>query len=330
MDKLRAMQTFVRIVDKGSLTAAATSLGTSLPAVVRTLAALEAHLQVRLLNRTTRRLALTEDGRSYLDSCRRILATIDEVEAGLTTRQVELAGHLTVTAPMLFGQMYVAPAVTRFVQRYPAVHCSLNFADRVVDLLEEGVDVGVRIGPLRDSTLIAQPVGRIRRVVVATPAFLRKHGVPRHPEDLAREPCLRFSNGNPHWWTFQDDGRVFQVQVTGNLEFNQNRAGGRGLRRRCGLRPLPVLSGRAAGRRKKAAHRAGGLRAGAMAAVGALSACTDAAGAHPGADRLAQGRSGAALSVGAAPGRSDWDGSVIPAPGRSCGSARPTCAPRRR
>lgn len=221
MDKLRAMQTFVRIVDKGSLTAAATSLGTSLPAVVRTLAALEAHLQVRLLNRTTRRLALTEDGRSYLDSCRRILATIDEVEAGLTTRQVELAGHLTVTAPMLFGQMYVAPAVTRFVQRYPAVHCSVNFADRVVDLLEEGVDVGVRIGPLRDSTLIAQPVGRIRRVVVATPAFLRKHGVPRHPEDLAREPCLRFSNGNPHWWTFQDDGRVFQVQVTGNLEFNQ-------------------------------------------------------------------------------------------------------------
>lgn len=221
MDKLRAMQTFVRIIDKGSLTAAAASLGTSLPAVVRTLAALEAHLQVRLLNRTTRRLALTEDGRSYLDSCRRILATIDEVEAGLTTRQVELAGHLTVTAPMLFGQMYVAPAVTRFVQRYPAVHCSLNFADRVVDLLEEGVDVGVRIGPLRDSTLIAQPVGRIRRVVVATPAFLRKHGVPRHPEDLAREPCLRFSNGNPHWWTFQDDGRVFQVPVTGNLEFNQ-------------------------------------------------------------------------------------------------------------
>lgn len=221
MDKLRAMQTFVRIVDKGSLTAAAASLGTSLPAVVRTLAALEAHLQVRLLNRTTRRLALTEDGRSYLDSCRRILATIDEVEAGLTTRQVELAGHLTVTAPMLFGQMYVAPAVTRFVQRYPAVHCSLNLADRVVDLLEEGVDVGVRIGPLRDSTLIAQPVGRIRRVVVATPAFLRKHGVPRHPEDLTRQPCLRFSSGNPHWWTFQDDGRVFQVPVTGNLEFNQ-------------------------------------------------------------------------------------------------------------
>lgn len=221
MDKLRAMQTFVRIVDKGSLTAAATSLGTSLPAVVRTLAALEAHLRVRLLNRTTRRLALTEDGRSYLDSCRRILATIDEVEAGLTTRQVELAGHLTVTAPMLFGQTYVAPAVTRFVQRYPAVHCSLNFADRVVDLLEEGVDVGVRIGPLRDSTLIAQPVGRIRRVVVATPAFLRKHGVPRHPEDLAAQPCLRFSNGNPHWWTFQDDGRVFQVPVTGNLDFNQ-------------------------------------------------------------------------------------------------------------
>ncbi|MBO4123656.1 LysR family transcriptional regulator [Cupriavidus gilardii] len=221
MDKLRAMQTFVRIVDKGSLTAAAASLGTSLPAVVRTLAALEAHLQVRLLNRTTRRLALTEDGGSYLDSCRRILATIDEVEAGLTTRQVELAGNLTVTAPVLFGQMYVAPAVTRFVQHYPAVHCTLNFVDRVVDLLEEGVDVGVRIGPLRDSTLIAQPVGRIRRVVVATPAFLRKHGVPRHPEGLAQARCLRFSGGSSHWWTFRQGERVFQVPVSGNLEFNQ-------------------------------------------------------------------------------------------------------------
>ncbi|EYS97748.1 LysR family transcriptional regulator [Cupriavidus sp. SK-4] len=221
MDKLRAMQTFVRIVDEGSLTAAATTLHTSLPAVVRTLAALESELQVRLLNRTTRRLSLTGEGRSYLDSCRRILATIDEVEAGLTASHVEPSGQLTLTASVLFGQMYVAPAVTRFVQRYPRVRCRMEFTDRVVNLLEEDLDVGVRIGPLADSTLVAQTVGRIRRVVVATPAYLRKHGVPRHPEELASANCVRFTGNHAHWWTFQEDGREFHVQVSGNLEFNQ-------------------------------------------------------------------------------------------------------------
>jgi len=221
MDKLRAMQTFVRIVDDGSLTAAAASMGTSLPAVVRTLAALEAQLQVRLLNRTTRRLSLTDEGRSYLDSCRRILATIDEVEAGLTASHVEPSGQLTLTAPVLFGQMYVAPAVTRFAQRYPKVRCRMEFTDRVVNLLEEDLDVGIRIGPLADSTLVAQSVGRIRRVVVASPAFLRKHGVPRHPDELARASCVQFTGSAAHWWTFQQDGRTFHVPVTGNLEFNQ-------------------------------------------------------------------------------------------------------------
>lgn len=221
MDKLRAMQTFVKIVDHGSLTAAAAALHTSLPAVVRTLAALEAELRVRLLNRTTRRLALTDEGRSYLESCRRILATIDEVESGLTARHVEPAGQLTLTAPMLFGQMYVAPAVTAFVQRYPSIRCRMEFSDRVVNLLEEEIDVGIRIGPLHDSTLVAQTVGQIRRVVVATPAFLRKHGVPRHPDDLTRANCLRFTTGATHWWAFQQQGRVFHVPVSGNLEFNQ-------------------------------------------------------------------------------------------------------------
>ncbi|MGY8526615.1 LysR family transcriptional regulator [Paracidovorax citrulli] len=220
MDKLRAMQTFVRIVDEGSLTAAAVSLGTSLPAVVRTLAALETALQVRLLNRTTRRLSLTEEGRSYLESCRRILSTIAEVETGLTARQVEPAGHLKVTAPVLFGERHVAPAVARFAARYPAIRCSMEFSDRVVNLLEEEIDVGIRIGPLHDSALVARPVGQMRRVVVATPAFLEQHGHPRHPDVLARANCLRLSTSSAHWWSFQQAGRVFQVPVSGNLEFN--------------------------------------------------------------------------------------------------------------
>lgn len=221
MDKLKAMQTFVRIVDDGSLTAAAASLDSSLPAVVRTLAALESALQVRLLNRTTRRLSLTDEGRRYLDSCRRILATIDEVEAGLTERHVEPTGQLHLTAPMLFGQMYVAPAVTRFARRYPKVQCRMSFTDRVVNLLEEDLDVGVRIGPLADSTLVAQTVGHIRRVVVATPAVLRRHGVPRHPDELAKTACIRVTGANAHWWTFQEQDKEFQVPVAGNLEFNQ-------------------------------------------------------------------------------------------------------------
>lgn len=223
MDKLRAMQTFVRIVDQGSLTAAAQALGTSLPAVVRTLAALEAHLQVRLLNRTTRRLSLTDEGRGYLDSCRQILATVDEAEARLSARHVEPSGRLAMTAPVLFGQMYVAPAVTAFVERYPAVHCAMMFTDRVVDMVEEEIDVAVRIGPLADSTLVAQSVGEIRRVVVAAPAFLRRHGEPAHPDELARSRCVRFLPGQSAtpWWAFQENGRPFHVAVDGNLAFNQ-------------------------------------------------------------------------------------------------------------
>ncbi|MDF3833578.1 LysR family transcriptional regulator [Cupriavidus basilensis] len=221
MDKLRAMQTFVKVVDEGSLTAAATALRTSLPAVVRTLAALESALQVRLLNRTTRRQSLTDEGRNYLDSCRRILATIDEAEALLSERHVEPSGQLVLTAPVLFGQMHVAPAVTRFVQRYPAVHCRMEFTDRVVNLLEEEIDVGVRIGPLADSNLVARPLGHIRRVVVATPDFLREHGVPSHPDALAHASCVRFIGNPAHWWSFQQEGRPFFVSVHGNLEFNQ-------------------------------------------------------------------------------------------------------------
>src|SRR5215470_19349332 len=173
MDRLRAMQTFVRIVDEGSLTAAARALDSSLPAVVRSLAALEKHLGVRLLNRTTRRVSLTEEGRGYLDSCRLVLAAVESAEAALTDEAGEPSGRLTITAPVLFGQMYVAPAVTRFVRQYDKVRVSVMLADRVVDLLEEGIDVGIRIGQLDDSSLVAQPVNMVRRMVVASPGYLR-------------------------------------------------------------------------------------------------------------------------------------------------------------
>jgi DNA-binding transcriptional LysR family regulator len=222
MDKLRAMQAFIHIADQGSLTAAARVMASSLPAMVRTLAGFEAELGVRLFNRTTRRLALTEEGRRHLQSCRQLLASLADAEAALTSEAGEPAGQLTITAPMLFGQMHVAPAVTRFVQKYPQMRCSVVLHDRVVNLLEEGIDVGVRIGPLDDSTLVAQQVGRIRRVVVASPAFLKMHGVPRHPRELLAANCVRVTDHTPTWGPFNDGGRPLRLAVRGNLEFNQN------------------------------------------------------------------------------------------------------------
>lgn len=221
MDKLRALQTFAAIVDRGSLTAAAQALGSSLPATVRTLAALEASLGVRLLNRTTRRLSLTDDGRLYLEHTRRVLAELEEAERALGTReQAEPSGTLTVTAPVLFGQLHVAPAVTRFVQQHPQVHVDLLLLDRVVDLVEEGIDAAVRIARLADSTLVAQRVGRVRRVVVASPALLRRTGTPAHPRELAHRPCVRFSPAEGAAWCFREQGRRFTVPVRGPLGCN--------------------------------------------------------------------------------------------------------------
>jgi DNA-binding transcriptional LysR family regulator len=220
MDKLKAMQTVVCIADEGSLTAAAAALHSSPPAVVRTLAALEAHLGIRLFNRTTRRISLTEEGRHYIESCRQLLAAVQDAELALTTDAVEPSGSLTITAPVLFGQMYVAPAVTRFVQKHDKVRVNLLLQDRVVNLLEEHIDVGIRIGALEDSSLVAQSLGSVRLMVAASPDYLRRFGVPGHPRDLLKANCVRFSGGMGPWWAFYEGGKPFSVPVTGNLEFN--------------------------------------------------------------------------------------------------------------
>lgn len=220
MDKLRALHTFIAIVDHGSLTAAADVLDSSLPAVVRTLATLESHLGVRLLNRTTRRLSLTEDGRQYLERARRIVADVEDADRLLGEQRGEPSGALSVAAPVLFGQYHVAPAATRFLQRHPQMRINLVLLDRVTHLVEEGLDVGVRIGPLQDSTLVARPVGTIRRVVVASPAFLRRHGTPKHPRELAGAPCLRFNGTDGSHWAFRDGGKRLTLGVAGPFECN--------------------------------------------------------------------------------------------------------------
>lgn len=220
IDKLRALQTFIAIVDQGTLTRAAEAVGASLPATVRTLAALEQELGVRLLQRTTRRLALTEDGRLYLERARRIVADLDEADRLVGAQHAAPAGSLAVTAPVLFGQMHVGPVVQQFVRQHPQVRVNLVLLDRVVNLVEEGLDVGVRIGPLGDSTLVAQQLGTMRRVVVASPEFLRRHGTPQHPDALRDAPCLHHNGTDGHLWPFRDEGRTFMVAVRGVMQSN--------------------------------------------------------------------------------------------------------------
>jgi DNA-binding transcriptional LysR family regulator len=221
MDKLVAMTTFVRIVETGSLTAAANALDVSLPTVVRTLAGLERHLGVSLLKRTTRRIRLTDDGSQYLERCRVILSALQEAEDALVSRRREPAGKLTVTASALFGRRYVAPIVTGFVRRHPKVEADMLFVDRVVNLIEEGVDVGVRIAHLRDSSMVAIPVGRTRRVVCASEDYLRRHGVPQTPSDLRDHVCVRHSGLVPrNEWHFRVGSREVSVPISSVITCN--------------------------------------------------------------------------------------------------------------
>jgi DNA-binding transcriptional LysR family regulator len=225
MDKLRAMEIFVRIVEAGSLTAAADLLDTSLTSVVRSLATLEDTLGTRLLNRTTRRIALTEEGREYFERCRRVLAEVEEAESALSARQATPAGKLAITAPVMFGRLHVGPVLTGFLAAYPTVHAELMLFDRIVDLLDEGIDVAIRIGHLRDSSLVAVPLGVTRRIICASPDYLAHAGTPERPADLTRQRCLQFLGVAPgSEWEFTDGGtpgKTIRVPIKAVLATNQ-------------------------------------------------------------------------------------------------------------
>jgi len=217
-----AMTTFVRIVEKGSLTAAANALDTSLPSVVRILATLERQLGVSLLNRTTRRIHLTGEGARYLERCRMILSDVHDAEAELTSSQAEPQGRLAVTASVAFGRRYVAPIVSKFVRDHRSVNVEMLFADRVVNMIEEGMDVAVRIGHLRDSSLVAIPVGHVRRVVCASPQYLRSHGIPRTLEAIRGHRCVRHIGLSPrNEWTFQVGRRSITIPLNCAIVCNE-------------------------------------------------------------------------------------------------------------
>ena len=222
MDKFAAMTTFVRIVEKGSLTAAANALNTSLPTVVRILAMLERQLGVSLLNRTTRRVHLTDEGARYLDRCRAILSDVQDAEAELSFSQAEPQGRLTVTASVLFGRRYIAPIVSEFIRRNQNVNVEMLFVDRVVNMVEEGMDVAVRIGHMKDSSLVAIQVGQVRRVVCASPQYLRRHGIPRTPEEVRAHRCVRHIGLTPrNEWNFRVGRRGISIPITCAIVCNE-------------------------------------------------------------------------------------------------------------
>lgn len=217
-DVVHGMLVFTKVVQAGSLSAAARELGVSTAVVSRTLSALEARLGVRLLNRTTRSLHLTDEGASYYETCQRILAEIDEADAAVTSRRVEPQGVLKVALPASFGHQHIAPLIPRFAERYPKIELALSLSDRSINLIEEGFDLAVRIAELKDSSLAARKLAPNRRVVCASPAYLRTHGEPRTPQDLARHNCLvaTWEHGFAMTWEYKSPaGKRGSVRVTG-------------------------------------------------------------------------------------------------------------------
>jgi len=221
MGKFTQMATFVEVVARGSLSAAARAEGIAPAMIGRRLDALEARLGVKLLQRTTRRLVLTDEGTAFLEDCQRILAEVNDAESAISEHSMRASGHLTVSAPAGFGRQHVAPLLPSFLAEHRDVTIDLNLSDRVVDLVAEGVDVAIRIASLDDSNLVGVKLADNRRVVVASPAYLRRHGQPRQLADLARHNCLPISSeGSQRGWTFTDNGKPVTLKVGGNMVCN--------------------------------------------------------------------------------------------------------------
>ncbi|HVL37381.1 MAG TPA: LysR family transcriptional regulator [Burkholderiales bacterium] len=215
MDTLGEIAAFTRVVASGSLSAAARELNLSPAMVSRRLAALEARLGVRLLHRTTRRLHLTDEGAGYYESCVRVLDELERADAAVSAGRQEPQGVLRVALPASFGNQYVAPLVPQFAARYPAVQLALSLSDRTVNLIEEGFDVGVRIAHLQDSSLAARKLAPNRRVLCASPEYLRRQGKPRTPADLAHHNCLLAGDFAATWEYRDPAGKPGAVRVTG-------------------------------------------------------------------------------------------------------------------
>jgi len=218
MDRLEAMSTFLAVVETGSLSAAARRLNTPLATVSRKVSDLESHLQTKLFNRSSRKLVLTDAGSSYVAACKRILADVTEAERAASGEYSAPTGELVVTSPVGLGRICLIPILADFLKAYPDIEVNLMLADRVLSLFQEHIDVGLRIGSLPDSSMIALRVGSVRRVVCASPAYLAARGTPRTPDDLAGHDCISYSGFiSPDVWTFVRDETEVAVPVRARL-----------------------------------------------------------------------------------------------------------------
>ncbi len=223
MDRLHLMEVFVAVAEEESFAGGSRRLAMSPPAVTRAIAALEARLAVKLLSRTTRHVRVTEAGQRYLDDARRIIADVNEADEATAGIQGTPRGHLAVTAPVLFGKMFVMPGIVDYLQRYPDMEVSAIFLDRVVNLLEEGLDAGVRIGDLLDSSMKAIKVGQVRRVVCAAPAYLAQHGAPQAPSDLLFHTVVAAASVSAAVdWKFLHQGEGITAKVKPRLTVSSN------------------------------------------------------------------------------------------------------------
>lgn len=225
MDRFKAYASFVSIATRGSLTAAARAEGVAPAIMGRRLDALEEHLGVKLLVRTTRRISLTHEGSAFLEDCQRLLTDMAHAEASVSAGGVRATGHLRITAPAGFGRRKVAPLVPLFHALHPEVTISLNLSDRIIDLSSEGYDCGVRVGDLPDSSLVSMRLADNRRLCVATPDYLARRGTPRHPSELAQHDCLTLSSdaSQTRGWAFRipqagDDADVVHIKPVGPLD----------------------------------------------------------------------------------------------------------------
>ncbi len=217
MDRLICMQTFVRVVETGSFSLVAQELHTSQPTISKQVAALEAHLDAHLLTRSTRGLSLTEAGRRFYEHTKRVLEAIAEAESSVGSRR-QPSGSLRVSCPVAFGQFQIVPRLPRFLAQYPEIHLDLQMTHKYVDLVEEGIDVAVRIGELSDSSLVSHCLGMAQRLVVGTPTYFERCGKPMIPEDLIDHNCLTYPCfSSDHEWHFQGSEGCSKVRVNGNF-----------------------------------------------------------------------------------------------------------------
>jgi DNA-binding transcriptional LysR family regulator len=225
MDRFHAIQTFVKVAECGGFAAAARDLAMSPPAVTRAVAMLEDRLGARLFIRTTRSVRLTEAGARFLEDGRRLLLDLEEAEEAAVGSHAAPRGDLRITAPVLFGRLFVTPILTGFLDQYPLVSCQTLFLDRMVNLIDEGLDAAIRIGELPDSSLTAMRVGSVRRTVFAAPAYIKSHGRPKRPEELKDHRLIQsLATGASQDWPFRENGKPLTIRAPSRLSMNTNDA----------------------------------------------------------------------------------------------------------